>query len=256
MPTLISSSDDLITIAVSSQKHKLKTVAVTLFLTVRIYDVDKIIEKMEGVHDIISLIASILDCEVILDIVDNRDGCVALACSIVADQMTIWDKIDKLQEEVYNPESELSTFNSSHKPCRVQVHEARPHYSSTQAVYREEKHLEAAARAAKQRFFQVAEEEIRARKVADRAFAVAEKSHLKLQQAFDMYTEVALDIKQPGNIERARAQLEKARTSVNEYVEIVSKAANSANKINRYSKQLSSCMFLRRTHSPWIRSRT
>ena len=233
MPTLISSSEDLIAIAVQSQKQRLKEVAVTIFLAVRVFDVDKVVQSKEGIRDIVSLISSILDAEVAWKNPVNKDGCVALDVSIKSDELSIWDKIDKLQDEIYNPESELSTFNSSYKPCRVEIHEARTHHSSLQSIYNEEKHLEAAAKAAKQRFFQVAEEEIRARRVADRVFLVAEKAHTKLRQAFDMYTEVALDIRKPENIEQAREDLGKARTSVQEYVQVVSQAAKAANQISR-----------------------
>ena len=237
MPTLLSTSEDLITISVQKQKQAEKLVAAIIFLAVRIYEIDRIVEKKEGIRDVVVWIQSVLDTEVRLDKVESLEGCVALHVTIVSDELNIWDKIEKLQEEVYNPESQLATYNSSHKPCRVQCpvreEDIKEHYWSPQSVYNEEKYLLEAAKAAKLRFFQVAEEEIRARKVADRAFIVAEKANAKLQQAFDMYTDVALDIKKPENIEEAKAELIKARESVNDYVKIVSQAANAATKISR-----------------------
>ncbi len=237
MPTLISSGEDLITITVQKQRQTEKSVVATIFLAVKVYDVDRVVEKCEGIHDIITLIKSILDTEVKLQKVENLEGCVAVQVLIVSDYQNIWKKVDKLHEEVYNPESELSTFNSSHKPCRVQCpireEDVRDRYDSPQEIYNEEKNLAEAAKAAKQRYFQVAEEEIRARKVADRARIVADKAYTKLNQAFDMYTEVALDLKKPQNIEQAKDELRKARESVNEYVKIVSQAAHAALKISR-----------------------
>jgi hypothetical protein len=246
MPTLVSSGDELITMALCTHKNTPVTVKVTLFIHAKIAAMQNIVSTQEGIKDLITLISSILDAEVKFAMYDEakdetgfkkpleiRDGCVAVDLAITSTD-SVWKKIAKLQDQVYNPESELCTFHSSHKPCRVHVIDNPDRYDSPEAIYKEEQHLLLAARVSKQRFFQVAEEEIRARKVADRAFIVAEKAHEKLQQAFDMYTEVALNIKKPGHVAKAKNDLQAARKSVDDYVGIVSQAAKTAQEINRY----------------------
>jgi hypothetical protein len=245
MPTLVSSGEELITMALCTHKNTPVTVKVTLFIHAKYNVMQSIVSTQEGIKDLRTLISSILDADVQMmkreessdaetgakKSLEIREGCVAVDLAITSAD-SVWKKIAKLQDQVYNPESELCTYHSSHKPCRVYVLDTQDRYDSPDDIYKEEQHLLLAARVSKQRFFQIAEDEIRARKVADRAFLVAEKAHEKLQQAFDMYTEVALNIKKPDHVAKAKSDLQAARKSVDDYVAIVSQAAKTAQEIN------------------------
>jgi hypothetical protein len=249
MPTLVSSTEDLITMALCTHKNTPVTVRVTLFLHPKIHAMQNIVDTGEGLKDLMTLISSILEADVgfakrdeddesgVKNPVEIRDACVAVDIAITTTE-SVWKKVAKLQDQVYNPESELCTYHSSHKPCRVYVIDSQDRYESPDDVYKEEQHLLRAAKVAKERFFQVAEEEIKTRKVAERAFLVAEKAHEKLEQAFDMYTEVALNMKKPEHVSKAKSDLQAARKSVDDYVAIVSQAAKTAQEINGCARDI------------------
>ena len=155
------------------------------------------------VGDLLNALAKILDSPLQANKPVCREGALAFDIIFTADNM--WGRLNALQEQVYTPHSDLNRTSLPLKPFRVSIRLPVLGYCTAFDLQKEKSFLELAYKAAKNRYLYLVEEEIRMKKLAEDSFVVAEKAHQNLRQAFDMYTEVALNVEKTDRMPQARS---------------------------------------------------
>mmetsp|Transcript_80961 Transcript_80961/g.217158 ORF Transcript_80961/g.217158 Transcript_80961/m.217158 type:complete len:478 (+) Transcript_80961:38-1471(+) len=167
------------------------------------------------------------------------DGTVAIELLVSA--RDVWNQIAVLQDQIYNPESELTGWIRSQRlklhPCRAFVKEARVSFGSVAELDKYEANHRLAAIAARQSFLRIAKMEITTREALADCYIKAEASKVQMDKISHMFDEVTASTSDPAQIKKALAVLKQSHAKVQETSRLVAYGSEKAIEYHNLAEQ-------------------